>query len=101
MDESVDLRSLKEIQDIAAYLRNMKIRHKAFGGCDPESVLSHLYEITLQYETLIAGLLSQGNRQRERELQARLSQLERENAEFARWQQGMVRWYEESIRSAL
>jgi len=94
MEQYAELKSIPEIQEIAAYLRNMKFKRKVFGGCDPESVLNHMYQVTAQYETIIASLLSQrGNARQVSELQARLAQAERDNA--------MVRWYEESVRASL
>ena len=94
MKQDANLRQLPEIREIASYLRNMTFKRKVFGGCDPESVLNHLYQVTAQYETIISSLLAQGGNARQvRELQARLDRAQRDNA--------MVRWYEESVRAAL
>ena len=61
MELNSNLRHMPEIQNIAAYLREMTFRHKAFGGCDEESVLDHISNVTLQYEAVLSMLLTRGD----------------------------------------
>ena len=53
------IRNLPEIQEIAQYLRGMKLKKKLFGGCDEESVLNYILEVTKKYEAILVGLFAQ------------------------------------------
>ncbi len=54
----MDIEYYPEIKEIAEYLKHMKFRSRFFGGCDQESVLYHMQEITNKYKNFIENLLS-------------------------------------------
>jgi len=54
METNADIRQMPEIQAIAEYLRNMHFKRKLLGGVDPENVLDHFMQVTLQYEAILS-----------------------------------------------
>jgi len=81
---------MPEIQSIAAYLRQMQFKRKAFGGCDEESVLDHISQITLQYEAVVSALLL-STEQSARQIAALQAQLEQYRQ--AQADQAQAIWY--------
>ncbi len=92
MELNLGLRHMPEIQNIAAYLREMKFKHKAFGGCDEESVLDHISHITLQYEAIVSALLTreEQNACHFAALQSELAQTEQDSAVLVEWHEQMT-----------
>ena len=79
----MEVRDIPEIQEIGQYIRNMKLKRKLFGGCDRESVLSHLCSVTGKYEAILAKqqeTLAQKNEEYD-SLHSRCAELERQQAE--------------------
>lgn len=93
---TVNVRHMPEIQAIAAYLRDMKFKRKAFGGVETEDVLNHISEITLQYEAIVStGLTLNGQYVRQIvELQERMAQLERDRAAWDQYHTDLLQWYD-------
>ena len=56
------IRNLPEIQAIAQYLRDMKLKKNLFGGCDKESVLDCILEVTKKYEAILVELFTRQER---------------------------------------
>jgi len=75
IEETNELKQLPEIENIAAYLRGMTFRKKAFGGCDIESVYEHFSAVTQMYEDIIRAYMQQAEQHTRQlaELQARLA----------------------------
>jgi len=55
---SEGIRRMPEIQKIGEFLRKMKFKKKVFGGCDEESVLDTILEVTEMYEKIILDLIN-------------------------------------------
>jgi len=55
---SEGIRQMPEIQEIGEFLRNMKFKKKVIGGCDEESVLDYILEVTEMYEKIILDLIN-------------------------------------------
>ena len=93
---TMDIRQMPEIQAIAEYLRNMKFKRKRFGGVDPESVLDHFSEITLQYEAIVSAYAMQCGRHAAQsvEFQSRIARMEREHAAYEAYYRELIQWYE-------
>jgi len=56
------IRNLPEMQAIAQYLRDMNLKKNLFGGCDKESVLRCILEVTKKYEAILVELFAQQER---------------------------------------
>lgn len=95
----MDVRNMPEIQAIAEYLRSMTFKRKAFGGADPENVLDHFTNVTLQYEAVVSACLTQIDEQVRQitELGAGKMQLVRENAEWQKYCRDLAQWHEVSV----
>jgi len=95
MEQLNELRQMPEIQNIAAYLRDMTFRKKAFGGCDTESVFEHFSVVTQMYEAIICAYMQQVDQYARQlgELQARPGHREGEYAPPAPPPPGPPPWY--------
>lgn len=69
-----DPRSLPEVQQISEYLRTMKFKKRALGGCDEEDVLKHFERVVGLYERAMENQQS--------ELVCREAELEQQRASF-------------------
>ena len=94
MEDVKELRQMPEIQNIAAYLRGMTFRKKAFGGYDIESVYEHFSAVTQMYEAILCAYMEQVDRyaRESAELRAGCARQEEEKP-FAAGQPESPQWY--------
>jgi len=93
---SEEPRHVPEILAIVEYLQGMKFKRRVFGGVDIESVLDHIEQITLRYDTILSNSDEQYNEQARQfaMLEAALAQVEQNNAAMDSHNRELIQWYE-------